>query len=413
MPRFKAACLVLGLAIGALLPAAFARYDGAAAQQETADKAHGLADLISHALEPSRLPEIYTDFRRSVRDVYLPALRDTLQKGVPGKPPLDEEQKKALGAFADLLNYSLRASDELEPFLQQNRDAIISDIATLEAKYLSLPEIKALRELLDMPAMRKIFNAIYAASRLFTGYTYEDMRSYYAQSAWLSDLKSSLTGNPLVEPNAPPPSPEKIAKAGAIINDFLRVSRLDEMVHDVIRFARDVQLDGSQKPDGEGKDAQAQNQVEWLEFFYNLQKTFVLTAGPSTLAAMFSDEQLDQLHLLVLSPVMTKSFGLLQETVRAATSLTRQDIQSLQTFAENAEKNGLFGTRTEEEQEQLKLETQALAQIWRDRAWNYLKPETREGLSRAIKEIQKLEEERSKKNDEDEDNGAAHGVQRL
>ena len=415
MPPFKAACLALGLAIGALPPApASAERNGGVHQEPTADKAQELAALMSRALVPARLPEIYADLRRSVREVYLPALRDTLRGDRPDQPPLDADQRDALAKVADLFEYSLRASDELEPFLAENRNAIILDVATLQAKYLSLAEIHALGELLDMPAMRKIFNAVYAASRLFTGYSYEDMRSYYAQSAWLGDLKSTLKDHPLMSPDTPPPSAEKLAKATAIITDFMRVSRLDEMLQDIIRFARDVQPESGKASEGKGKEQEAQNQIEWLEFFYNLEKSMMLSAGPPTLAAMFTDKQLDQLHLLILSPVMTKTFGLLQETVRAATSLTRQDIQSLKTFSETAEKNGLFKKRTKEEEQQLKQETEALGQIWRDRAWNYLKPETREGLSRAIRDVQKLEEERSKPDDRDnDDNGEVEGERRL
>lgn len=397
MPSLKSAGLALALALGAFIPASALAPPHEAQpvelRQSTGD-ARALADFISRALAPSRLPEIYADLRRAVGEVYLPALRDTLDGGTSDQPDFDEEDIVTFKAVADFLEYSLKASNELEPFLSDNRDAIILDFATLQAKYTSSAEIEALSELLELPAMRKIFNTLYAASRLVTGYSYDDMRSYYTQSAWLNDLSSSLADNPGLGPEKQPPSAEKIAKAGALITDLFRVSRLDEMVQDIVRFAKDVQSEANLALEDE--DTDVKSQIEWLEFFYNLQKSIAMSAGPSMLATLFTDEQLNQLHLFILSPVTTKTFGFVHETVRSATSLTPQDIRALKRFSEKAEQEGLFLKRPPDEQAQLRQEIDALAAIWRDRAWEYLTPETREGLVQAIERLEQIRKDTEK-----------------
>lgn len=397
MIDWKAACVALGFSFCALapLPGLAQTATPEAAEEQLGDKQRLLAEVISDVLVPSRLPEIYADLRRAVRDAYLPAMRDIVSGAVPGSKELGAEEIESFEKTAALLDYTLRASDELEPFLAKNKDAIIGDIATLHAKYLTAEEIEALGELAEMPAMRKIFNTGYTASRLVTGYSYEDMHSYYLQADWLNDVRKRLQEMPGLTPDAPPPSQEKIAKASAIITDLLRVSRIDEMVAELMRFGREVKIEAGNGQDG-SQEAE-QNQLEWFEFFYNLQKSFVLATGPSMLAAMFDEEQLERLHLLVLSPVIGKTFGMLYETVRAATSLTGDDVRALQAFSEEAESKGLFEKRTPEQEKQLGDETQALADIWWERARQHLTPETREGLDKAIADFERMESFRNLK----------------
>jgi hypothetical protein len=407
MSLFKAAYVAFGLAIGTL-PALPSLAQGT--QQATSEKERVLVEVLTEALPISRLPEIYADFRQAMRDVYLPALRDTIKGNAPGQPELKDDEKDALVKVEKLFDYVLRASDELEPFLQENRETIILDIARLEAKYMTLAEIKAVGEALDLPATRKIFNAVYATSRLCTAYSYADMRSYYAQSAWLNQLKFDLQNNPLAKPDAPLPSPEKIAKAQAVMNDLLRVSRLDDMVIELVRFARDVLAPAAK---ARGQDADPSSSIDGFMSLYEMNKPVILAAGASMLAVALTEEQLEQLHLLVLSPVMAKSFGLLYEAVRATTSLTSQDIASMQAFSDAAEKKGLFKKRSPEEEAQLKQETEALMEVWKDRAWARLSPETRQGLDSAIKDIEALEGERIKIKDGGGNGQPAPGERRL
>jgi hypothetical protein len=110
---------------------------------------------------------------------------------------------------------------------------------------------------------------------------------------------------------------------------------------------------------------------------------------------------------------MAKSFGLLYDAVRAVTSFTSQDVQSLQHFAEMSEKNGLFAKRSAEEEAQLKQETEALAEVWRERAWNRLTPETRAGLEAAIKDIEAMEQKQFSPGTGGDDNDDSDGIDDL
>jgi hypothetical protein len=95
--------------------------------------------------------------------------------------------------------------------------------------------------------------------------------------------------------------------------------------------------------------------------------------------------------LLVLSPAIGKTFAMLYETVRAATSLTGEDVRALQAFSERAERDGLFQKRSPGQEELLQLETEALAEIWWERARQRLTEETRQGLDKAIAEFERME----------------------
>ncbi len=395
MPAYKAAVLALGLAVGVLSAAkTFAQNAGQTVEREgSAAKQRILADLLAKALAPSRLPEIYADVRRSVREVYLPTIRATLQDGIPGQPAPEPDDADKLAKLATFLDYALRASDELAPVLADSRDAIIRDVAGLLANYFTKAEIDVLAELLDMPAMRKLFNTVYASTRLLTDYNYEEIRSYYALTAWLAELQFDLQDNPFTQPDAPAPSPEKVAKAQSIVGDLLRVSRLDEMVADILRFAKEVKLDSSLVPEGERDNVR--EGIEQGEFFYNLQKSLVLSVGPSLLAATLTGDQLDKLHLLVLSPVVAKSFGLLHEVVRSATAFSKADIAGFDALSNRAKNDGLFEERSPEADAQLEAEAKALGEKWRERLFASLKPETREGLERAIAALEAMKREQT------------------
>lgn len=394
MFAFKAALLALVLAAGGLLPS------GAQAQDSGAEKERILAGLMSEALAPSRLPEIYADIRRSVREVYLPLMREQLENARPGQPAPEPRDADRLAKLATFFDYALRASDELAPVLAASRDEIIGDIARLQAKYLSRAEVDALAELLDMPAMRKLFNTVYAATRLFTNYSYDEVRSYYALSEWMKELNFDIANNPFTNPGAATPSPEAVSKAQGVITDLFRISRLDDMVADVVRFGKEVQASSDIVLEEDRE--QVRQSVQNLEFFYNLQKSVVLSVGPSILASALAEDQLDKLHLMVLSPVLAKSFGMLHEVVRSATSLNRQDIEALARFKSETEENGLFPERSPEVEAELEAGAKALGEKWRERLMASLTPETRAGLERSIEALEALK-------DEDEKPGHEHG----
>jgi hypothetical protein len=403
--HINALAVALLVAVGSAMPLG----NGAAyAQADTAEKERQLREVISEALPASRLPEIYADLRRVMRDAYLPSIRDAAKESTPDKPAFDAELAPHLDTIIAFMQYSLRAAEEAEPFLIQHRDEMIGDFARAQAKYLSMPEIQALAELLNLPAMRKAFNAFYSASRLITDYNYQELRSYYQMTAWLRELNLTGANNPFTNPDGRTPPPELVGKAQSIITDFLRVSRIDEMVDKVIRFVKEVQQTNLIP---EAQREEVRSALERFEFVYNLQKSMVAAVGPSALAAIMTREQLEKLHLLVLAPVTAKSFGLMDEIVRGFTSFSKEDIASVQKFADDAEKKGLFKDRGAEDQARVEAEMKALGEAWMDRIKGSLTPETRDGLERSLKDMEALNKGGS--DDDGVDDAPAPGQRQL
>jgi hypothetical protein len=408
----KALAIALPVALGIFVPLSAIGGGAYAQTEDTSEKERQLREMISEALPASRLPEIYADVRRVMRDAYLPSMRDAAKGDTAGKPEFDAEVMQHIGKIISLLHYTLRAADEAEPFINQHRDEIIADIARLQAQYLTLAEIQALGELLDLPAMRKAFNTIYAATRLVTDYSYQELRSYYQMTAWFRDLNISAENNPFTKPDARAPSPDLVSKAQGVVNDFLRVSRVDEMVAKVTRFMRDVPLQTDLIPEAQREEMRAG--LEKFEFFYNLQKSMMLAVGPSALAAVMNREQLEKLHLLVLAPVTAKSFRLIDEIVREATSFSKEDVTAVQKFADDAKQKGLFKERTAEDKARMEAAGRALAEAWGERIKGSLTPETREGLDRSIQAMEEIGGKEKAIEDEDvEDDTPAPGQQQL
>ena len=403
----KALAIALPVALGVFVPLY-------AQTEDTSEKERQLREMISEALPASRLPEIYADLRRVMRDAYLPSIRDAAKGDTAGKPEFDAEMMQHIGKIISLLHYTLRAADEAEPFINQHRDEIIADIARLQAQYLTLAEIQALGELLDLPAMRKAFNTFYAAARLVTDYTYQELRSYYQMTAWFRDLNISAENNPFTKPDARAPSPELVSKAQGVISDFLRVSRIDEMVAKVTRFMKEVPLQTDLVPEAQREEIRAG--LEKFEFFYNLQKSMMLAVGPSALAAVMNREQLEKLHLLVLAPVTAKSFRLIDEIVREATSFSKEDVTAVQKFADDAKQKGLFKERTAEDKARMEAAGKAVAKAWGERIKGSLTPETREGLDRSIQAMEEIGgrgKEKAIEDDGGEDDTPVPGQQQL
>ena len=167
-----------------MVPAARAAIRGHAARKNASFGA-----VIAETLPASRLPEVYADIRpRAARSLSAEHAATPPRMARPASPTSTPTSCANIGKIISLLHYSLRAADEAEPFLASHRDEMIADFAQPQAKYLTLPEIQALGELLNLPAIRKAFNALYAGSRLFTDYSYQELRSYYEMTAWFRDL---------------------------------------------------------------------------------------------------------------------------------------------------------------------------------------------------------------------------------
>jgi hypothetical protein len=346
-----------------------------------------LVSLLEETFHASRTPQMYADLRYAFGQLYLPVMK---QKLAESNPQADAEALEGLRLAVPFVEASLRAAEELEPALEEYRSAMFADVAALLARHMSEEEIAMAERMLRTPAARKSFNVVYAFSRLMTGYSSEDIRESQQLSDWMTELKFNFSQNPLADKDAPPPPRERVSKAEALVTDFLRISRIDDMVADIVRFVRDVALQAEALKNEERESIQVG--LQQFEFFYNLGKSMAVAVAPSGLASALNDEQLGKLHLLILSPVMSKTFGLLHNVVREATSYTKQDISEFRALADEAEK--LKADDSPEKQAQMEREWQQLVETWSERLRSRLSPETRAALESALADLQaKIDEE--------------------
>ncbi len=319
----------------------------------------------------------------------------------PDLHPLEPDAAAKLALLAPLVEYSLKAADELDPVIEEKRDEMFADAARVLAKTMSGEEIRLAAEILETPAARKGFNVLYAVSRLFTGYNHEDMRRSQELRNWTADLKLELKANPFAPSEGPPPPPERVAKAQSIVTDFMRISQIDDMVGEFLRFYKDVVLQVDNFTDEER--ATIQTGMQQFEFYYNLGKSMAIAVAPSALASALDDEQLGKLRLVILSPVLAKSFGMIYTVVREMTSFTVPDLQQFRALSDEAEQ--YKSSRTDADRQRIEAEWELLGDKWRKIFEDRLTPETREGLQSSFDAFKALVEEEKRKKQEDEGAG--------
>jgi hypothetical protein len=374
---------------GAFTPGLAQDRPAAEAPETPADPAlkQAARGLIEDALKVSHTAEIFADLRRTLREVYIPAFRDIVQGGVPGVPAPDAKTAAKMAKLLTVLDYVRKAGDELDTAFSENRQAMISDAATQIAKTAKPFEIKDVRDVLNLPAIRKGLDAFYAMTKLVTGFSYEDSRTFSEFSAWAGrqdlDLQQALPGG---SGSGAVPSTRKIAKAQALVNDLISVSHLDEMVADVKRFVRDVYTETA--PMSEEDREELRDQADQFEFLYNMQKSVALAAAPSVIATALSDEQLAAMHGFVRSPAFAKGFNLLRDAVHAGTAFTKSDILEAQKAFETLEKNAKLREGDDAGQEKAKAQWDALLDKWTGIIESRISPETRSGLERSIEDLQ-------------------------
>ena len=347
--------------------------------------------LIEDVLRESHAAEIFADLRRMLREVYIPAVRETLEGGTPGVPAPDAKSAAALAKVLTFMDYLRKAGDELNVALIENREAMISDVAEQIAKTSRPVEIKDVRAALNLPAVRKSLDALQAISKLLTGFSYEDSRTFSGFSAWANrqdlDWEKALPGAPGTGGSVP--SAHKIAQAQALVTDVLAITHADEMVADVNRFVREVYAVTA--PMAETERQELLDQAAQFEFLYNMQKAVVLAAAPSVVAATLTGEQLATVQKFVHSPAFAKAFELMRSAVKASTALTKEDVLEAQKSFNDLEAKAKVLERSLSEQEKAKAEWDALADKWTETIKKRISPETRSGLERSLEEL-KLED---------------------
>jgi hypothetical protein len=375
---------------GVLAPAGLAQDRPAAAEAQEApadaELKQAARGLIDDTLKASHAAEIFADLRRTLREVYIPAFRDVVQGGMPGVPAPDARTAAKMAKLLTFLEYVRKAGDELDAALSENREAMISDAASEIARTAKVLEIKDVRNVLNLPAVRKGLDAFYAMSKLITGFSYQDSRTFTEFTAWASrqnlDLQLALPGVPA---NGAIPTPQKMAKAQALVNDLMSVSHLDEIVADAKRFVRDVYVETAPMSKEEREELRAQ--ADQFEFMYNMQKSIVLAAAPSVVAAALSDEQLSVMHGFVRSPAFAKAFDLLREAVRTGTAFTKDEILEAQKAFETLERNAKTAEHDGAAQAKAKADWDALFEKWAGIIGKRISPETRSGLEQSIADL--------------------------
>ena len=111
-----------------------------------------------------------------------------------------------------------------------------------------------------------------------------------------------------------------------------------------------------------------------------------VSVAPSALASTLTDEQLAKLHLMILSPVFAKSFGLFYDVVREATSFTEHDLKQFRDLAEKVE--AYEALRKPEARRALEAGWRDLIEKWRAVFVGSISPDTRTGLEQAIAKLE-------------------------
>jgi hypothetical protein len=345
-----------------------------------AEKQRLAAQLIEQTLTIARIEDIYGELRTVARELYLPYYEAfPLKLRERGADP--DQIEKAV-AFARFLSYAVTASDELEPVLERRRDEIIADYAAVVARHMSNEQLDLIEEALQTPAARKLGNVVYAYSRIVTGYNKADFRSLDDVVNLALDMDIELGDNPLEPGDGPPPSPESVDTAGAIVADLLRVSRFDDIVADIVAFGNNTvlkldSLDASER-------TEIRKGLQQVQFYYNLGKSMAVAVAPSALANSASLEDLDKLHRIVLAPIVSKSFDLIYDLVRESTSFSAFDLNTMKRLGDRGEQ---LEDLEPGDKKQAEEEFEAVGEKWAEILKDKLTPETRLGLERSIDEL--------------------------
>jgi len=195
------------------------------------------------------------------------------------------------------------------------------------------------------------------------------------------------------QPLSTTPTPDRVAKAAAIINEFIVSARIDDMITDGLHFARETYLPLLLEKEGQketGAVPMVRAQIAQFEQQYPMQKAMLSSMGSAWLATMLSDEQMDELQKHMRGPGLAKLYKGIFESERAFTALTIPDAQAAKAYADDIIAKGLFKGLSSEGQPLLNADADALRLKWTARILESLTPATRDALVLSYTKLQEL-----------------------
>lgn len=362
----------IALSLAAFAPASAAPGTEAAARQ-----------LVTEAWTTSRAPELYTDLRRTVHSVMIPASDDLVTGKVVLPMAANPQIKAVLVEVNTLLKNLDKAADEIDAVSGKYRDELIDDLARVIAKHLTAEEIEGAQGALRLPATRKSFDSVYMLYAIVTNMTYDDVHANQLFSAFIQELVIKNAARQGQPDATTPPTPERVSKATAITTEFMTSARIEDMIADGLRFAKEVVV--AVAPEAE--KAALRTQIDTFEQQYAAQKPMIMILLPTGLATMLDEGDLDRLQGHLRGPGMTKLYKSLFAAERSVTAFTVADIDGAKTYLEGLKARGLFRDRTPEEKAALDADMAALGQKWEPKLNEAVSPATREAIQKSFKEF--------------------------
>lgn len=346
-------------------------------------------ELVLEAWTTSRAPELYADLRHSIHAVMIPAT-DDLVTGKVKMPLASNPRFSAIYTEVNALVKNLdKAGDEFDTVSAKYKQEYIDDLSRVIAKHLTAEEIEGARGVLRLSATKKGFDAIYKIYGILTNQTYEDVHANQLLDAFVQELiirYAATQGKPQAVTQ---PTPDRIAKATAISNEFMTSAHVDEMITDGIRFAKEVVV--AVAPEAER--AKLKTQIDTFEQQYAVQKPLFMILIPTGLATYLGEAELDQLQKHMRGPGIAQFYKSLFTAERAVTSFTVADLETAKTHLEGLKARGLFRERTADEKAAIDMDMAALKIKWEPRLADAISPATREAIEKSVKELEKLAKE--------------------
>lgn len=348
---------------------------------DTTSRKQVAAETLRKLVTLSKVSESYRELRRALDTVLIPALKEFASGAFPGAPETSPETLDTLAKTLTFLDYLNKAADEVEVALARHSDQMIDEAAEIIAQDETGKTLRDLQALVDLPATGKAFDTFHAMVRLFTGLDLMDARAIAAFRMWAGQFELGGQDLNFTLPDQPrnAPTPERLGKAQSLITDALTISRLEDAIERMTRFARDVYAPAARLSEDERQALL--DRIQEFELSYGLQKAVALSLAPVIVASVLTDDQMDIIHAFVRSPAFGKAASLYFDLIRAGTSFTKEDI---------AEADRLLGRLGARESASSPDGNSQMEQAWQDYIERWTKtisdaisPEVRAGLERA------------------------------